>query len=296
MATSATENPPRPQRLAGVWVFTATLIVLLLLLLSRTAYEPPLDQVIDFDQYHYGVVPQELDYDATGPHGPVLTAGRPYWRVFVDLFAPSRPFVLIQASALAEPDHYPIAWLRDVRAINPTLWVQIKPSGGELSQRAGLIWRVQDKDNYYAALVDPRNDRLYVVRMNHGVPAELASAPAAVDVEFERREPSPTRGWYLLQVEARGNRIAVWFQGEKVVEVSDGAIAQAGQVGVVTHADSIAAFDDFHVRIGRVERTATPRPTFDPAAFPTKMPTPTPLITEAPGSAPETQVPSRRVP
>lgn len=45
-----------------------------------------IDRLIDFQQYRFGLPPTEFDYDATGPHGPVLSAGRPLWRTQVDLF------------------------------------------------------------------------------------------------------------------------------------------------------------------------------------------------------------------
>src|SRR5262245_37711983 len=52
------------------------------------------DRLIDFQHYQYGVPPEEFDYSATGPHTPVLAAGRPLWRTYVDNFAPSPKFVL----------------------------------------------------------------------------------------------------------------------------------------------------------------------------------------------------------
>ena len=69
---------------------------------------------MDLQQYRYGVPPTEFDYEATGPHGPPLSAGQPFWRVYVDRFAPSPEFVLLQAATLAEADHYPLALLRNV--------------------------------------------------------------------------------------------------------------------------------------------------------------------------------------
>jgi hypothetical protein len=151
----------------------------------------PLDRLVDFQQYHYGVPPQEFDYDATGPHGPVLVEGRPFWRTYVDLFAPSPQFVIIQAAALPKPDHYPIALLRDVQAADLTLSVYLKPMGGGLDKSAGLVWRAQDKDNYYAVLASALDDQLHLLKMVEGQPHELAAAPIEIDVEFERREPTP---------------------------------------------------------------------------------------------------------
>src|SRR5207249_5983431 len=34
-------------------------------------------------------------------------------------------------------------------------------------------------------------------------------------------EPSPTRGWYLLEVVARGNQHTIRFQGQKLLDVED---------------------------------------------------------------------------
>ena len=221
--------------------------------------QEPIDLFIDFQQYHYGVPPDEFDYDATGPHGPVLTAGRPFWRTYVDLFAPSPKFVIIQASTLAKPDHYPIALLRDVEADDLMFLAQVKPMGGKMAKSAGLIWRAQDKDNYYAVLADALHDQLHLLKMVRGQPHELAVVPIEIDVEFERREPSPTWGWYTLRVETVGPDIRVWFQDEKALAVTDETFTGPGRVGLITHADSVAIFDDLHVQVGRSFVTLTPR-------------------------------------
>lgn len=232
---------------------------------TQSNYEAPVDQLVDFSAYHYGVVPSEFEYDATGAHGPVLTADRPYWRVFTDRFAPSPAFVIIQGATLKEADHYPLALLREVQAKNVTVSVYLKLMGGEMDKSAGLIWRVQDKDNYYAALASALDDQLHLLKIVQGAPTELAKAPIKIDVEFERAELSPTGGWYQLKVEAKGTRIKIWFQDEKVLEISDAVpAAQAGRVGLATHADTVAAFDNFHVQVGQPIPTATPPPVSTP--------------------------------
>src|SRR3989449_886830 len=111
-------------------------------------------RLIDFSQYHFGAVPDEFAYDATGSHGPVLTAGRPFWRVYTDPSAPSPKFVLIQASTRQKRDHYPLAFLRSFQAADVSLGVFVKLMGG-VNASAGILWRAQDKDNYYAALARP---------------------------------------------------------------------------------------------------------------------------------------------
>jgi hypothetical protein len=258
------QNGPTPNRLLPWLVAGVMTLGGLYVWWTQSEYEAPVDQFVDFGAHHYGMVPPEFEYDATGAHGPVLTAGRPYWRIYVDRFAPSPMFVLVQGATLAEADHYPLALLREVEVKNVTLSIYLKPMGGEMDKSAGLIWRVQDKDNYYAALPSALDDHLHLLKMVQGAPTELAKIPIQIDVEFERSELSPTGGWYSLKVEAKGPRIKVWFQNEKVLEISDPTFTRAGRVGLATHADSVAAFDNFHVQAGDIIPTATPLPTPTP--------------------------------
>ncbi len=223
-------------------------VTLSISLFSET--QKPADLLIDFRQYHYGAVPDEFDYDATGSNGPVLSAGQPFWRVYLDRNAPSPEFVLIQAASLAEPDHYPIALLRDAQAKDVTLSVYLKPMGGTMDKSQGLIWRVQNKDNYYAVLASALDNRLHLLKIVDGQAREIASAPIQIAVQFEQQAPTPTWGWYTLKVETEGSRITVWFDGEKMIEVRDKTFIHSGQVGLVTHADSVALFDDFAVQAG----------------------------------------------
>src|SRR5688572_18065477 len=212
--------------------------------------EKSVDLLIDFHQYHYGAVPEEFDYDATGSNGPVLSAGRPFWRVYLDRFAPSPEFVLIQAATLAEPDHYPIALLRDVQARDVTLSAYLKPMGGIMDQSQGLIWRVQDKNNYYAVLSNVLDSQLHLLKMVDGQPQEIASEPIQIAVQFEQNVPTPTWGWYTLKIETEGSLITVWFDGEKTLEATDSTFMRSGRIGFITHADSVALFDDLSVQVG----------------------------------------------
>lgn len=217
-----------------------------------------LDRLIDFQQYRFGLVPGEFEYTATGPHGPVLSAGRPLWRVYVDLFAPSPKLVLIQSSALAEADHYPIALLREVKAESPKLAVSFKLLGGDRARSAGLLWRARDKDNYYAVLANGLHHDVRLLLMKRGRPVELATAKSAFD----------DKEWNSLEVSVQGDRILAWLNDRLVLEARDQNLVASGRLGLVTHADTIAVFDDFHIQSGggRIVRKARPIP--EPSAAP----------------------------
>ena len=189
------------------------------------APHPPAPRhVFDFQRYRFGVAPAEFDYDATGSHGPALAAGRPMWRTYTDLFAPSPKLALIQASAVPRLDHFPIALLREIfRSSSHALHLH-EADGGDCQQSAGLIWRARDRDNYYAALLDARESRLLLLKMIRGRPQEIATAPAPIEVEFQRSTPSPTRGWYTLRVESIDDRIRVWVQGERKLSIRDSTL------------------------------------------------------------------------
>jgi hypothetical protein len=221
----------------------------LLAWLNLCAAPAALDRLIDFQQYRFGLPPTEFDFDATGPHGPVLVAGRPLWRVYVDLFAPSPKLVLIQSSTLVETNHFPIALLRDARAESVKLAVSFKLLGGELTRSAGLLWHAQDKDNYSALLVSG-NGAIRLLRMSGGRPAELTAAKTSFD----------DKEWHVLEVAVQREAVSAWLDDRLVLETGNPNRITVGRVGLITHADTTALFDDFYVQTGGGRVLRKPQP------------------------------------
>ena len=119
-----------------------------------------------------------------------------------------------------------------------------------MDQSQGLIWRVQDKDNYYAVLANVLDNQLHLLKMVDGKPQEIAAAPIQIAVQFEQDSPTPTWGWYGLKVETEGSLITVWFDGKKLIDVTDRTFMRSGKLGFITHADSVALFDDLSIQVG----------------------------------------------
>src|SRR6266498_4022436 len=93
-ALDARRAPTRPRVLHPLYAGAATLAVLIVVFVVLVAGragngDRAATRVIDFQQYDYGRPPEEFVFDATGPHGPVLSAGQTLWRTYVDLSAPS---------------------------------------------------------------------------------------------------------------------------------------------------------------------------------------------------------------
>ena len=206
---------------------------------------------MDFRGYRFGLAPAEFVYTATGTGHPEQPGAGPSWRVFHDPTAPSPPLVLVHAGTGSQRlSDFPLAILRWPSVRDGVVAVLIKPMGGWVDQSAGLVWRARTPGDYYAATVDPLDDHLRLFAMTHGRGRMLAVVPVAIDVEFERRTPSPTRGWYALAVWTHGAEIRVAVQGRVLIDVTDHTLLQPGRVGLITHADATAEFDDLEVTSG----------------------------------------------
>jgi len=165
--------------------------------------------------------------------------------------------VLIQSSALARAEHYPIAVLRDAIAENVNLSVSFKLLGGDTARGAGLLWRAQNTNDYRSVLVSAHHREIRLLGMEHGRATELAKAKATFD----------ELNWNFLEVSVQGERVTVWLNELNALEMRDATPAKPGRVGLITHGDTVALFDDFHVQNGqgRVARKARPAPALPPA-------------------------------
>jgi hypothetical protein len=173
-----------------------------------------------------------FDKDAAGksPAGAEVFNGT--WEVRAEGDAPSPPNVLCQ-TATAE---YPAIRFGDKVYVDFVATVRFKPVSGKDDQAAGIIFRVQDADNYYILRANALEDNVILFRYASGSRSTIKSGSAKV----------PAGQWQELKVEADGNRFRGYLDGRLVVEATDDAFA-AGGIGLWTKADSVTSFDDFRV-------------------------------------------------
>lgn len=124
---------------------------------------------------------------------------------------------------------------REVR--DATVRVRLMPLTGIADQSGGIVFRVQDPENYY--LVRPNaiedNFRLYVVK--DGVRTTLADL---------RVTPPAAKAWHVLEVTFAGETLRATLDGKNAIEARD-ATYGSGWCGLWTKADSVTLFDDFEV-------------------------------------------------
>src|SRR5206468_2016291 len=173
-----------------------------------------------------------FDKDAAGkpPAGSEVFAGT--WEVRSETDAPSPPNVLCQ-TATAD---FPAIRLGDKVYTDLVVTVRFKPISGKDDQAAGIIFRVQDENNYYILRANALEDNVILFRYASGSRSTIKEGSVKV----------PSGQWQELKVEVEGNRFRGYLDDRLVVEATDDAY-QAGGVGLWTKADSVTCFDDFRV-------------------------------------------------
>lgn len=198
----------------------STSLLLMAILLGSAAS----GATVNFDEAKTGESPVGWTATKTG-------RGEPKWTVERDDTAPSRPNVLKQSGEAT----YPVCIKNEPELKDGFVEVKFKPVAGREDQAGGVIWRVQDADNYYLARANALEDN---VTIYHTIKGRR--------VAFQNVDhPVKSGVWHTLRIDFRADHFIVTFDGEKVIEASDASFSAAGRVGLWTKADSITLFDDF---------------------------------------------------
>ena len=175
-----------------------------------------------------------FDQDLAGgpPAGATVFSGT--WVVRAEPDAPSPPKVLCQTGTAT----FPALQLSDAIYSDLELSTRFKPVSGQTDQAAGLIFRIQDKDNYYIVRANALENNVNIYKYVAGNRLGIKEASASV----------ASGKWQELRVEAVGNHIRGYVNGQFMVEATDDTFI-AGGVGLWTKADSVTCFDDVSVEL-----------------------------------------------
>ncbi len=181
-------------------------------------------ETVNFDDIKPGAAPAGWTATQTG-------SGTAKWAIEKDDSAPSKPNVLKQSGQAT----FPVCIKNDTSLKDGFVEVKFKPVAGKEDQAGGVIWRVQDSNNYYISRANALEDNVTIYHTINGK-----------RVAFKNINTKVTSGvWHTLRVDFKGNKFTVTFDGTKVIEATDASFANAGKVGVWTKADSVTLFDDF---------------------------------------------------
>jgi hypothetical protein len=217
-----------------VFVLAVTGFLVVALLVMRWSRGEP---VVKFQPDDRNVSPGQVnewtfDTDpASGPPAGAEVFGGE-WVVRPDRNAPSPPNVLCQMATAP----FPSLCLGDSVYTDFEMSVQFKPVSGKDDQAAGIIFRVQDRDNYYIFRANALENNVMFFLYASGKRSILKRSPVRV----------PTGQWQELKLEVAGNRFRGFLDGKLVAEVTDDSY-KAGKVGLWTKADSVTCFDSVRV-------------------------------------------------
>ncbi len=190
--------------------------------------------VLSFDDAAVGGIPDGWAVEGTNQRGPEAT-----WRIKAEPDAPSQPNVLALTDAKEGwGGTFNLLWTDRMKFKDGVIEVMVKAETGREDQGGGLIWRVQDKDNYYIARWNPLEDNFRVYSVKDGRRKILESARVKAD---------PSK-WHTIRIEHTGDEIRCYFDDEALKTVRDNTFPAGGGVGVWTKADAVTAFDDFEVK------------------------------------------------
>ena len=155
------------------------------------------------------------------------------WAVVQDPTAPSGDHVLAQLDSDDTDYRFPVAVAEAPALKDLRLEVRCKPLSGKTDEACGLVFRYRDPDNYYVARANALEDNVNLYRVTKGQRRQIKGWSGKVT----------KNAWHALGIEARGDRLQVFWEGKPVIDANDDTFRDAGKVGVWTKADSVTYFD-----------------------------------------------------
>lgn len=169
----------------------------------------------------------------------ITGTGAANWAVIADDSAPTPPHVLRQSGEAT------FCWAANTAAKlkDGFAEVKFKPISGSEDQAGGLVWRFTDANNYYVVRANALEGNVVLYKTVAGKRSSLQVKGRMFGYGVDTKVPKGK--WSTLRVEFQGNLFTVLFNGQRLFQVEDDALTDAGAVGVWTKADSVTLFDDF---------------------------------------------------
>jgi len=192
---------------------------------------PGKQSVYNFDNDAPGQLPAKF-------HGAKTGGGtQEKWIVTADPSAPSKANVVAQTSTDQTDYRFPLLISDEGSFQDLDLGVMFKAVSGSIDRAGGLVFRLRDPNNYYIVRADALENNYRLYHVVNGRRSQFAGANFKV-----------TSGeWHELRVEAVGNKITCYYDGNKKIEATDDTFKDAGKIGLWTKADSVTYFDDLKV-------------------------------------------------
>ncbi len=202
-------------------------IVFVLLVLSSLLFAK--DFRWDFENVVVGKLPDGWTVAATNPKKELSV-----WEVVQEK---ERKYLSLTKINNRYGGTFNLCFTNAISFLNGEISVKFRANSGEIDQGGGIMWRVQDADNYLVARFNPLEDNFRFYSVLDGVRRELAS----VDVRLDA-------GWHEMKIVQHGKFFEGYLDGKKLLMYDLSPLTKSGGVGLWTKADAASSFDDFRVK------------------------------------------------
>jgi hypothetical protein len=159
------------------------------------------------------------------------------WKIVEDKTAPGGPLVLAQTSK-SPGTVFNLCWVDEGKYKDVDISIAFKAVAGAQDQGGGIMWRVQDNNNYYIVRFNPLEDNFRLYKVVAGTRKELLFIE---DIKGEAGK------WHTIRVVHKGDKIQCYFNSKMLIEKTDDTFKEAGKFGLWTKADAQTYFADVQI-------------------------------------------------
>ena len=134
--------------------------------------------------------------------------------------------------------YFNLCFTQDIKLKNGTISVYFKANSGYMDQGGGLMWRVQDKDNYYIARFNPLEDNFTYYKVINGRRITLKSSHISL-----------SKGWHKMTIIQKDNHFEGYLDNKKLLLYNDNSIKNSGGIGLWTKSDAKTSFKNLEIKL-----------------------------------------------
>ncbi len=131
-------------------------------------------------------------------------------------------------------EYYNLHFTKDFSLSNGTLSVDFKANSGSQDQGGGIMWDLQDKNNYLVARFNPLEDnfRFYTVIDGRRVERESCNIKLS-------------NGWHNMAIKVYMSHYRLYLDNKELLKFTFNS--KGGGVGVWTKSDALSSFKNFEI-------------------------------------------------
>jgi len=134
-------------------------------------------------------------------------------------------------------EYYNVHFTKDFGLSNGTLSVDFKANSGLQDQGGGIMWNVQDEDNYFVARFNPLENNFRFYTVIDGLRVERASS----DIKL-------SSGWHSMTIKVYMSHYRLYLDDKELLNFTyESKFKNLGGVGVWTKADALSSFKNFEI-------------------------------------------------